>query len=228
MSVFLDWPESWHLRLHQSAWQRAADWWMSVPGTYLGLFGGGSQRDLSVPSHHCTCSPWLLEAKIPASTSLKPSFLSIGRFLNIWHSGPWRSQDWNHFLILLKTCFFLTLRFQAKPREGWSGRGKGFFLIDLHLMWLPATIMFLIPPSANKSKFCIFKLCILHSYFWTVKILFLFKNYYFLPYLQLLLSLWNIQQILVDRPLHLKYLMRKETLKCILHSGLPRWWKVVA
>ena len=80
MSVFLDWRESWHLHVHQSAWQRAADWWMSVPGTSLGLFSGGSKRDLSVPSHHCTCSPWLLEAKIPASTSLKPSFLSIGHF----------------------------------------------------------------------------------------------------------------------------------------------------
>ena len=40
VSVF-DWPESWHLRVHQSAWQRAVDWWMSVPGTYPGLSGGG-------------------------------------------------------------------------------------------------------------------------------------------------------------------------------------------
>ena len=28
-----DWPESWRLRVHQSAWQRAIDWWMSVPRT---------------------------------------------------------------------------------------------------------------------------------------------------------------------------------------------------
>ena len=40
VSVF-DWPESWRLRVHQSAWQWAVDWWMSVPGTYPGLSGGG-------------------------------------------------------------------------------------------------------------------------------------------------------------------------------------------
>ena len=39
LSVF-DWPESWRLRVHQSAWQRAVDWWMSVPGTYPGLSSG--------------------------------------------------------------------------------------------------------------------------------------------------------------------------------------------
>ena len=51
VSVF-DWPESWRLRVPHSAWQRAVDWWMSVPGTYPGLSGGGfptcGQRDLSV------------------------------------------------------------------------------------------------------------------------------------------------------------------------------------
>ena len=36
MSVF-DWLESWRLHVHQSAWQQAVDWWMSVPGTYQGL-----------------------------------------------------------------------------------------------------------------------------------------------------------------------------------------------
>ena len=40
VSVF-DWPESWRLCAHQSAWQWAVDWWMSVPGTYPGLSGGG-------------------------------------------------------------------------------------------------------------------------------------------------------------------------------------------
>ena len=39
-SAFLDWPESWHLRVHQSAWQRAADWWMSVPGLLWGFSAG--------------------------------------------------------------------------------------------------------------------------------------------------------------------------------------------
>ena len=40
VSVF-DWPGSWRLRVHQSAWQRAVDWWMSVPGIYPGLSGEG-------------------------------------------------------------------------------------------------------------------------------------------------------------------------------------------
>ena len=64
MSVF-DWPESWHLRVHQFAWQRAVDWWMSVLGHIRDLPAGASlsafsgwhfpacgQRDLSLLSYN--------------------------------------------------------------------------------------------------------------------------------------------------------------------------------
>ena len=62
VSVF-DWLESWRLRVPHSAWQRAVDWWMSVPGTYPGLSGGGfpacGQHDLSVIKNKAINISWV-------------------------------------------------------------------------------------------------------------------------------------------------------------------------
>ena len=91
MSVF-DWPESWHLRVHHSAWQRAVDWWMSVPGTYPGLSSGGfsafsgwrfpvcGQRDLSPVCIHFPTEGYLGSLQVLAIMSKAAIYHCVGGF----------------------------------------------------------------------------------------------------------------------------------------------------